>query len=67
MNIWRITKFRCDQNGVPYGDPIQSLCYTQELMESYKNPKFVIKIEEEVAKNQYKVIWTKENGNESNG
>ena len=67
MNIWRITKYRCDQNGVPYGDPIQSLCYTQELMESYKNPKFVLKIEEEVAKNQYKVIWTKENGNESNG
>ena len=47
MNIWRITKYRCDQNGIPYGDPIQSMCYTQELMESYKNPKFVLKIEEE--------------------
>jgi hypothetical protein len=35
-------------------------------MESYKNPKFVIKIEEEVAINEYKVIWTKEEGNESN-
>ena len=67
MNIWRITKYRCDQNGVPYGDPIQSLCFTQELMESYKNPKFVIKIEEQVALDTYKVIWTKEERtNESN-
>jgi hypothetical protein len=35
-------------------------------MESYKNPKFVLKIEEEIATNEYKVIWTKEEANESN-
>jgi hypothetical protein len=37
-------------------------------MESYKNPKFVVKIEEQVALDTYKVIWTKEERtNESNG
>lgn len=59
MNTWRITKYRCDSEGVPYGDTIQSLCYTKELMESYKNPKFVVKIEEEVELNVWKVIWTR--------
>jgi hypothetical protein len=61
-SIWRITKYRCDEAGMPYGDPIQSLCYTQELMESYKNPKFVIKIEEEVSPSEWVVIWTAERG-----
>lgn len=56
-NIWRITKYRCDTTGTPYGEPIQSLCYTKELMESYKNPKFVLKIEEEDDNNNWKVIW----------
>lgn len=56
-NIWRITKYRCDATGTPYGEPIQSLCYTKELMESYKNPKFVLKIEEEDDHNNWKVIW----------
>lgn len=56
-NIWRITKYRCDVTGTPYGEPIQSLCYTKELMESYKNPKFVLKIEEEDDHNNWKVIW----------
>lgn len=61
-SIWRITKYRCDESGMPYGDPIQSLCYTQELMESYKNPKFVIKIEEEVSPSEWVVVWTAERG-----
>lgn len=60
-NIWRITKYHCDEEGRPYGEPFQSLCYTQELMESYKNPKYVIKIEEEKSKNKWEVIWTCEN------
>lgn len=67
MGIWRITKYRCDQMGIPYGEPIQSLCYSMELMETYKNPKYVVKIEEEISSNQYKVIWTKDEENESNG
>ena len=56
--IWRITKYRCDSTGTPYGDPIQSICYTRELMESYKNPKFVLQIEEEVH-DEWRVIWTR--------
>ena len=61
-SIWRITKYRCDEAGMPYGDPIQSLCYTQELMESYKNPKFVVKIEEEVSPSEWIAVWTAERG-----
>ena len=43
--MWQITKYHCDENGKPYGEPFTSICYSQELMESYKNPKFVEKIE----------------------
>lgn len=43
--MWTITKYKCDQTGKPYGKPFTSICYTPDLMESYKNPKFVEKIE----------------------
>lgn len=55
--MWIITKYHCDENGQPYGEPFTSICYTAELMESYKNPKYVVKIEE-LSNNNKKVIWT---------
>lgn len=55
---WKIYKYRCDENGTPYGEIVVSNCLTQELMESYKNPKFVEKIEE-VKNCESKVIWTR--------
>lgn len=55
--MWKITKFEV-KDGIPYGDPITSICYTQELMESYKNPKFVVKIEEIVGKNKLELVWS---------
>ena len=42
--MWKITKYHCDESGKPYGAPFTTDCYSQELMESYKNPKFVEKI-----------------------
>lgn len=56
--MWKITKYRCDEEGRPYGQPYTSICYTNELMESYKNPKFVEKIEE-VNGSNLKTIWTR--------
>lgn len=57
--MWRITKYKCDENGKPYGDPFTSECFSQELMETYKNPKYVEKIEECIEPNKFKVIWTR--------
>lgn len=56
---WKIYKYRCDENGTPYGEIVVSDCLTQELMESYKNPKFVEKIEE-LKNSESKVIWTRQ-------
>jgi hypothetical protein len=55
--MWLITKYHCDENGRPYGEAFQSECYSQELMESYKNPKFVVAIQEKIGAGQYKTIW----------
>ena len=54
---WKIYKYRCNEDGRSFGDVITSICYTEELMESYKNPKFVVKIEEFDKKTGFKVIW----------
>lgn len=59
---WRITKYKCDETGKPYGTPIQSLCFTQELMEAYKNPKFVVQIEEKIGENNWKIVWVSDRG-----
>lgn len=59
MTIWLITQYHCDSDGKPYGEPYETVCYTEELMESYKNPKFVEKIVE-VSKGSRKVVWTRE-------
>lgn len=56
MIHWIITQYHCDENGTPYGEPYESICWTEELMESYKNPKFVEKIVE-VNKASKKVVW----------
>lgn len=49
MTMWRITRYHADENGEPVGEPFVSDCYTEELMNSYKNPqlsKLVVKIEQ---------------------
>lgn len=51
---------------MPYGETFQSMCYSKDLMETYKNPKYVESIEEEVAINTFKTIWTKADGYEGN-
>lgn len=56
MSYWLITKYHCDNEGVPYGEPFTTICFTEELMESYKNPKFVTKIVE-VGLRSRRVIW----------
>lgn len=56
MIYWLITQYHCDENGRPYGEPYESVCWTEELMESYKNPKFVEKIVE-VNKRSRRVVW----------
>lgn len=58
-NVYRITDYHCDENGKPYGEPYQHLVYTDELMETYKNPKYVEKIEEFLHGDTWRVIWTK--------
>ena len=60
MTMWRITRYHVDENGNPYGEPFIPDCYTEELMESYKNPqlKSVVKIEQYTAK-KWTVIWSK--------
>lgn len=55
--MWKIYKFKCDEFGNPFGDVVVSDCYTQELADSYKNTKFVVKIEERV-NGKYQTIWT---------
>ncbi len=55
--LWKIYKFKCDSNGLPYGDVVTSMCYSKELMESYKNRKFVVKIEE-VSGSEAKTVWS---------
>ena len=44
MNVYRITSYHCDENGKPFGEPFQHIVYTDELMETYKNKKYVEKI-----------------------
>jgi hypothetical protein len=55
--MWKITKYHCDENGSPYGEPFTTVCYTQELMESYRKAHFVQKIVEVLGKGQEKVVW----------
>lgn len=57
--IWRIWKYKCDEQGVPYGDLVCSMCYSQELMQTYKNPKYVEKIEVQEDDNKFVTIWEK--------
>lgn len=57
--IWKIYKYKCDEMGRPYGDIVTSMCYTQELMNSYKGRHFVTKIEE-VTNNGTKLVWQAE-------
>lgn len=60
MNVYRITSYHCDENGKPYGEPYQHIVYTDELMETYKNPKYVEKIDVFVRKAGWKTIWSKD-------
>lgn len=55
--MWKITKYHCDENGSPYGESFTTVCYTQELMESYRKAHFVQKIVEVLGKGQEKVVW----------
>lgn len=58
MTYWLITHYHCDETGRPFGDAFETICYTEELMESYKNPKFVEKIVE-VNRGSKRVVWTR--------
>ena len=60
MNVYRITSYHCDENGKPFGEPSQHIVYTDELMETYKNKKYVEKIDVFVRKAGWKPIWTKD-------
>lgn len=60
MNVYRVTSYHCDENGKPYGEPYQHIVYTDELMETYKNPKYVEKIDVFVRKAGWKTIWSKD-------
>ena len=60
MNVYRITSYHCDENGKPFGEPFQHIVYTDELMETYKNKKYVEKIDVFVRKAGWKSIWTKD-------
>lgn len=60
MNVYRVTSYHCDENGKPFGEPYQHIVYTDELMETYKNPKYVEKIDIFVRKAGWKPIWTKD-------
>ena len=60
MNVYRVTSYHCDENGKPFGEPYQHIVYTDELMETYKNPKYVEKIDIFVRKAGWKSIWTKD-------
>ena len=57
--MWLITKYKCDENGKPYGEPFTSLCYTQDLMEAYRGRHFVEKIDEIVCNDQLKTVWSR--------
>ena len=50
MNVYRVTSYHCDENGKPFGEPFQHIVYTDELMETYKNKKYVEKIEDAMSK-----------------
>lgn len=54
--MWQITKYHCDEYGQPYGEPFTSICYSYELMESYKNPKFVEKIDI-IEGSSFRTVW----------
>lgn len=60
MNVYRVTSYHCDENGKPFGEPFQHIVYTDELMETYKNKKYVEKIDVFVRKAGWKTIWTKD-------
>lgn len=60
MNVYRVTSYHCDENGNPFGEPFQHIVYTDELMETYKNKKYVEKIDVFVRKAGWKTIWTKD-------
>jgi hypothetical protein len=57
--MWLITKYKCDENGKPYGDAFQTPCYTQDLMEAYRGRHFVEKIDEVVGNGQLKTVWSR--------
>lgn len=58
--MWRITRYHVDETGTSYGEPFTSDCYTEELMESYKNSRLrsVVKIEQFIG-GKWTTIWTK--------
>ena len=60
MNVYQVTGYHCDENGKPFGEPFQHIVYTDELMETYKNKKYVEKIDVFVRKAGWKTIWTKD-------
>ena len=60
MNVYRVTSYHCDENGKPFGEPFQHIVYTDELMETYKNKKYVEKIDVFVCMDGWKPIWTKD-------
>lgn len=63
-NVYRITRYRRDEDGKRYGEPVQHLVYTDSLMETYKEMNrtarllLVLKIEEFVVGDTWRVIWT---------
>lgn len=60
MNVYRVTSYHCDENGKPFGEPYQHIVYTDELMETYKNKKYVKKIDVFVRKDGWNPIWTRD-------
>ena len=60
MNVYRVTSYHCDENGKPFGEPFQHIVYTDELMATYKNKKYVEKIDVFVRMDGWKPIWTKD-------
>ena len=57
--MWWITKYKCDENGKPYGDAFTTPCYTQDLMDAYRGRHFVEKIDEVVGNGQLKTVWSR--------
>lgn len=57
--MWLITKYKCDENGKPYGDAFQTPCYTQELMDAYRGRHFVEKIDLVMGNGKLKPVWSR--------